>query len=172
MARAFVAVGSNIEPEKNVRKGLAKLAARVDVRDLSTFYRTPALGRPEQAAFFNGVVEVDTPLGPRDLKTVLREIETECGRVRTDDKYAARTLDLDVIVYDDFVISEEGLTLPDPEIPARPFLAVPLAELAPELALAGDGRRMSELARSHAHHQMEPLTAYTKCLKETVSDGS
>ncbi|MBN1459414.1 MAG: 2-amino-4-hydroxy-6-hydroxymethyldihydropteridine diphosphokinase [Armatimonadetes bacterium] len=172
MARAFVAVGSNIEPEENVEKGLTKLAAQVHVRGLSTFYRTAPLGRPEQDPFLNGVVEIETDLSPRELKTVLREIETECGRVRTHDKYAARTLDLDVIVYDELTVCEEGLILPDPEIPARPFLAVPLAELAPQLVLAGDGHSMSELAEGHARHQMEPLTAYTKRLRETVSDGS
>ena len=172
MARAFVAVGSNIEPEENVKKGLIKLAAQVHVRGLSTFYRTPPLGRPEQGPFVNGVVEIETDLSPRELKTVLREIETECGRVRTHDKYAARTLDLDVIVYDNLVTSEQGLTLPDPEIPVRPFLAVPLAELAPELLLTGDGRKVSELARAHARHNMEPLSAYTKHLRESLSDGS
>lgn len=172
MARAFVAVGSNIEPEENVRKGVAKLAAQVDVLGLSTFYRTPPLGRPEQAAFINGIVEIETELSPRDLKAALRKIETECGRVRTDDRYAARTLDLDVIVYEDLAITQEGLTLPDPEIPVRPFLAVPLAELAPELLLAGDGRKVSELARAHARHHMAPLSAYTKHLRESLSDGS
>jgi dihydroneopterin aldolase/2-amino-4-hydroxy-6-hydroxymethyldihydropteridine diphosphokinase len=171
MARAFVAVGSNIEPEENVKIGLTKLAARTAVRGVATFYRTRPLGRPEEDAFINGVVEVETGLGPRELKDVLREIEAECGRRRTDDKYAARTLDLDVIVYDDLVISEEGLTLPDPDIPVRPFLAVPLAELAPGMALAGDGRRMSELASLHTDHDMAPLAAYTKHLRETVPHG-
>lgn len=168
----FVAVGSNIEPEVNVKKGLAKLAARTAVRGVSTFYRTRPLGRPEQDSFINGVVEVETGLGPRELKGVLREIEAECGRLWTEDKYAPRTLDLDVIVYGDLVISEEGLTLPDPEVPARPFLAVPLAELAPGMTLAGDGRKMSELARLHTDHDMEPLAAYTESLRESVSDGS
>jgi dihydroneopterin aldolase/2-amino-4-hydroxy-6-hydroxymethyldihydropteridine diphosphokinase len=172
MARVFVAVGSNIEPEENVRDGLTKLAAEMEVRGISTFYRTRPIGRPEQDAFLNGVVEVETQLSPRDLKAALREIETACGRVRTGDKYAARTLDLDVIVYGDLVISEEGLVLPDPEISARPFLAVPLAELAPGMVLAGDGRRVSDLASLHANHDMEPLAAYTEQLREIVSDGS
>jgi 2-amino-4-hydroxy-6-hydroxymethyldihydropteridine diphosphokinase len=172
MARAFVAVGSNIEPEVNVKKGLARLAARMAIRGVSTFYRTHPVGRPEQGAFINGVVEVETGLGPRELRTALREIEAECGRQRTEDRYAARTLDLDVIVYDDLAISEEALTLPDPEIAVRPFLAAPLAELAPGMTLVGDGRMMSELAEMHVDHDMEPLAAYTESLRENVSDGS
>jgi len=172
MARAFVAVGSNIEPEENVRKGLTRLAARMDVRGISILYRTAPLERPEQDAFVNGVIEVETALSPRDLRAVLRSIETECGRVRGNDRYAARTLDLDVVVYDDLEVSEEGLVLPDPDIPARPFLALPLAELAPDMALAGDGRTMSELASLHTDNDMEPLAAYTKSLRETLCHGS
>ncbi len=82
---------------------------------LSTFHATPPLNRPEQPSFFNGVVEVETNIPPRALKCeVLRRVEAELGRVRSDDPWTARTIDLDIAIYDDLVIDE-----PDLRIPAR-----------------------------------------------------
>ena len=172
MARAFIAVASNIAPERNVRKGLRRLAQRVKVTALSTFYRSQPLGRPGQPAFVNGVAEIESSLRPRELKyRALRLLEAELGRVRTADKYAPRTLDLDLLVYEDWVISSPELTVPDPHIVSRPFLAIPLGELAPELALPGDGRTLREIAADLADHTMEPLKEYTEQLREDLRDG-
>jgi len=119
MSRVFIAVGSNIEPEKNIRNALKLLARQFSVAGISTFYRTPAEGRPEQPPFVNGVVEIETDLHPADLQELLRRIETKLGRKRTADKFASRTIDLDIV-------SDEEM--------GRPFVAVPLGELAPDLA--------------------------------------
>lgn len=173
MARAFIAVGSNIEPERNVSEGLRRLMERVRIDRVATFYRSLPLGRPEQGPFINGVVEVETDLTPRQLKyDVLRGVESEMGRVRTEDRYAARELDLDILLYEAEVISSDDLVVPDPEIVARAFLAVPLAELAPEMVLPGDGRSLRAIADEFADHGMERLAGYTEALRRELGDGS
>ncbi len=173
MPRAFIAIGSNIEPERNVREGLRRLSQRLRIRAVSTFYRSLPLGRPEQQPFVNGVVEVETDVPPRQLKYgVLRAVESEMGRIRTADKYAPRTLDLDILLYDARMICSPDLTLPDPEIVSRPFLAVPLAELAPEAVLPGDGRSLRAIAGRFAEHGMERLATYTEDLRRELANGS
>ncbi len=170
MARAFVSVGSNIDPEANIEKALRRLSRDVEVVGVSTFYRSEPVGPPGQPPFLNGVVEVRTELPPRELKfAALRRIEGELGRVRTTDKYAPRPIDLDLLIYDECVTASEELTLPDPDITSRPFLAVPLGELAPDLVLPGDGRTMGELAAQHADHGMSEAAAYTEKLRESVT---
>jgi len=169
MARTFIGVGSNIDPKSNIRKALIRLAERVEIHALSTFYQSQPIGPPGQPVFVNGVVAADTDLPPLVVKRdVLRQVEAELGRVRTTDKYAPRVIDLDLLIYDDIVVAGEELTLPDPEIPHRPCLAVSLGELAPELVLPGDGRAMRELAQGFAGHDMTPLPEYTQKLKERV----
>ncbi len=164
MARAFVAVGSNLQPEENVRAGLRRLGEVAQVRGVSTFYRTPPWNRPEQGDFLNGVVELETGLPPEKLRMRLREVEAAQGRVRTADKYAARTLDLDLIVY----AGAEDPDLPDAEIAKRPFLAVPLAELRPELRLPGAAGSVTEIAARLNRTGLTPLPEYTARLREDL----
>lgn len=117
MARVYISLGSNIEPEVNLLAALRLLARRPGIVALSTLYRTPALGRPEQPDFINCMVASETALPPAELKQYLCEVEAQLGRVRTADRYAPRTIDLDLVDRD------------DKEILRRPFLLVPLAEL-------------------------------------------
>lgn len=165
MARAFVAVGSNVRAEANVRRGLARLRQVAPVVAISTFYRTPPWDRPEQEDFVNGVVVLETGLSPSDLRERLREIEAELGRVRTADKSAARTLDLDLIAYEG-AGAEAGL--PEPEIAVRPFLAVPLAELAPRMRLPGESPLVAEIAEALDRTRLSPLQSYTEELRKDL----
>ena len=170
MSRVFIAVGSNIDPEHNVREALRAMAGEARVVAISTVYASAPLRRPEQPTFYNAVVEVETDVSPRDLKfCVLRRIEAELGRVRTSDKWAARTIDLDIVIYNDLLISEDDLHIPDPEILERPFLAVPLAELAPNLTLPGTDRTLSEIAAAFDDHEMLPMCDYTQSLEKEVA---
>jgi 2-amino-4-hydroxy-6-hydroxymethyldihydropteridine diphosphokinase len=171
MATAFVGVGSNVEPAENVRKALGVLSSQMRVLALSTVYETEPEGRPEQPRYYNCVVEIDTETPPGDLKRSLREIEDCVGRVRTQDKFAPRTIDLDLLLYDDVVIHGEELTLPDPEIAVRPYLAAGLAELAPDLTLPGTGERFAELAERLPKQGMRPLNQYSTELKREVLHG-
>ncbi len=134
---AYIAAGSNISPRENIKRALRILEQHVTISAISNFYRNEPLDRPEQNDFINGVIRILTAYQPRYLKfNVLREIESQLGRVRTDDKDAARTIDLDLILYDKVTINEEDLILPDPAIAIYPFVAVPLEELAPEIYLS------------------------------------
>jgi dihydroneopterin aldolase/2-amino-4-hydroxy-6-hydroxymethyldihydropteridine diphosphokinase len=167
-ARAFVAVGSNIEPARNVREALRLLASRVRVAGVSTVYRTKPLGRPEQEDYYNCVVEVETDAPPLALRSgTLRKIEEALGRERTGNKWVPRTIDLDLIAYEGVEMKTENLTLPDPETWHRPFLALPLAELAPELILTGETRAKT-VAQALDGSEMTPLIEYTERLRRDM----
>ena len=170
MARAFVGIGSKIEPEKNVRAAVRSLAQQTRVTGISMVYCTEALDRPEQPHYFNCVVEIETEAPPAEVKHgLLRPIENSLGRKRSEDKYAPRTIDLDLILYGDLAMDAEDIKLPDPEILERPFLAVPLFELAPGLVLAG--LRIGEIAARLPQNGMRPLEAYARLLREEASRG-
>ena len=152
-----------------MEKAMNLLAESVRIVAVSTFYRTEAEGRGGQPPFYNGVVAVATEMPPGELKrSVLRKIEEELGRRRSEDKYAARTIDLDILIYDDLAVCEGDLVIPDPQIGERAFLVVPLAELAPDLVLGGTGLRLGEMAAAHAGHKMEPLREYTELLRRSI----
>jgi dihydroneopterin aldolase/2-amino-4-hydroxy-6-hydroxymethyldihydropteridine diphosphokinase len=169
MVRAFVAIGSNIDPAMNLQSAVNLLAHRLTVTRVSTVYRTEPEERPEQSEFYNCVVEVQTDLPPLDLKfQVLRPIETQLKRWRTSDKYAPRTIDLDLILYGDVVLAEDDLVLPDPEIIRRFFLAVPLAELEPDLILPGINMRISGLAAHLPGRKARALRTYTAQLRQQL----
>jgi len=166
MARAFVAIGSNIDQAASVEKAVQLLNRHAAITGLSTVYRTEGIGTPGQAHFYNCVVEIRTSLPPLDLKfRVLRQIESRLGRERTADKYAARTIDLDLVIYDDLVLKSEDLVLPDPEISCRFFIATPLAELAPDLRLPGNGARITDVAAALPMNDAQPLYSYTAQLR-------
>ncbi|MBI5947402.1 MAG: 2-amino-4-hydroxy-6-hydroxymethyldihydropteridine diphosphokinase [Chloroflexi bacterium] len=173
MTVAYVGVGSNIEPERNVREALRRLARRVRVTGVSTFYRTVPLGAPGTPAFVNGVWCIETALDAFGLRRdVLRGIEEELGRRRTGDRNAPRPIDLDVLLYGELVVEEGGLRLPDPGIRTRAFVGYPLLELAPELVLPGDGRRLAEVVGGMTREGMEPLGVLTEELRREVEHGS
>jgi dihydroneopterin aldolase/2-amino-4-hydroxy-6-hydroxymethyldihydropteridine diphosphokinase len=169
MARAFIGVGSNIAPEESIREALRRLAQSVRLVSISTFYKEPAIGRPEDPDFYNGVVAIDTDLPPAKLKwAVLRPIEAALGRSRSTDKYAPRTIDLDLLLYGNSVISSDELTLPDPDILTRAFIAVPLYEIAPTLVLPGSGVPIREIAERFATERMQPMHEYSSTLSRAL----
>ncbi len=166
MARAFIGIGSNIQPAENVRAAIRALAGKTNLVGVSTVYLTDAIGHPEQAPYYNCVAEIETQTPPAEIKSgLLRGIESDLGRKRTEDKYAPRTIDLDLIAYGDLMMDADGLRLPDPEILERPFLAIPLFELAPNLVLAGYGLPIREVATSLPQDGMTPLREYSGLLR-------
>jgi 2-amino-4-hydroxy-6-hydroxymethyldihydropteridine diphosphokinase len=171
MAQAFISIGSNIAPEENVRKAIGLLGRQVRITGLSTVYFTEPVNRPEQPPYYNCVIAIDTPLSPLELKrTVLRPIEDELGRVRSEDKFAPRTIDLDLILYGDVVMKTGELVLPGPEIRNRPFLAGPLFELAPDLIMPDSKEPISVIASRMRGGSMKPLIAYTnRLIRELTS---
>ena len=167
--RVYVAVGANIEPERNIIDGLGQLSRRLPVAAISTFYRTPAIGRPEQEDYVNGVIALESRGDPLALKDLLRDVERAMGRVRTEDAFAPRTLDLDILLYGDRVFDEVGLIIPDPDIATRPFLAAGLIELDPSLTLPGDSRSLAERVEPGLIAALKKEDAFTRALKESLN---
>jgi len=162
----YLGVGSNIDPERNVPRALELLRRVVTVTGASTFYQPLPRDRPEQAPFYNGAVQCQTNIPLPELKRrVLRKIEAELGRVRTTDKHAARPIDLDVLLYGDAVTCDEGGRVPDPDIGARPFLAVPLLELAPDLVLPDSRTPLQALVAPMDATAMTPLPEFSERLE-------
>ncbi len=148
-ARAIVAIGSNIEKERNVAEAIRLLrrAPHVTVERVSHFYESPSVGGPEGAPdFFNAAALICTELGPVDLRRALRDIEDELGRQRTDDPDAPRTIDLDIAYFGDVEIDLDGWVLPDPLAGTAPHVAIPIAEVAPDWVHPSDGRTTKEIA--------------------------
>jgi 2-amino-4-hydroxy-6-hydroxymethyldihydropteridine diphosphokinase len=141
--RAFISLGSNIEPERYLPLAVNRLKALGNVVAVSRVYQNPAVGDSPQPDFLNAAVLLETDLSLVDLRRCLRVIEDSLGRVRTEDKYAPRTIDLDLCLYGNTFSETREQTLPDPDILTRAHLAVPLAELAPDLhhPLIGDPLR-------------------------------
>jgi len=133
---AYIAFGSNLgNREAHVRAALAKIGRTPGVRmtAISSFLENPAVGMGDSApAFLNGVAAIETTLEPRALLDRLLHIERELGRERSD-KWSPRTIDLDLLLYGDRVIDEEGLSIPHPRMHERRFVLAPLAEIAPDL---------------------------------------
>lgn len=148
-ATAYVGLGSNLEqPERHVRQALRALdaIARTRLVRRSRLYRTPPWGRSDQPDFVNAVAQVATSLPARALLDALLAVELEHGRRRDGTRWGPRTLDLDLLVYDDVQLAEPGLILPHPRIAERAFVLLPLAEMAPDLAIPGAGRVRELLA--------------------------
>lgn len=169
MAAAYIGIGSNIDPEHNVRAAVRLLSESTRIINISTIYCTEPVGSPGSEPFYNGIIEIETDICPRELKfEVLRQIEQALGRTRSSDKYAPRTADLDIIVYGDAVISEPNLIIPDSEIAARAFIALPLFELAPDLILPGNGLKLADVVKTLRTDSMVPLTEFTRALREEI----
>jgi len=141
IARAFVALGSNLHaPQRQVRIALQaiKRLPGTRLRASSGLYRTPPWGDTRQPHFINAVAELETSLGPHRLLAYLLAIEQVMGRVRTL-RYGPRIIDLDLLCHGQTMITSPELCLPHPRMQERAFVMIPLAEVAPELSLAGFG---------------------------------
>ncbi|MBK1722008.1 2-amino-4-hydroxy-6-hydroxymethyldihydropteridine diphosphokinase [Thiocystis violacea] len=130
---AYVALGSNIEPDENIRRGLALLREVRDTRLVaeSSRYRTAPWGIETQPDFINLVVALSTGLTPLELLEATQEIERRLAR-RRDLKNGPRTIDLDILLYDGQMLDEDDLKIPHPGLLIRDFMLVPLIEIAPE----------------------------------------
>jgi 2-amino-4-hydroxy-6-hydroxymethyldihydropteridine diphosphokinase len=147
--RVYVALGSNIEPERNLREAIRLLASRCTLVAVSPVYQTKPVGKTDQPDFLNAVALIETELGPAALKTqVLEDIERALGRVRVADKNAPRTIDLDIILFNEQVIDFGHRHIPDPDLLRYPHVAVPMADLAPRYVHPESGQTLKEIAES------------------------
>lgn len=129
MSRVYVSIGSNIDREANVRAGVEALRARYGGLLLSSVYDTRAVGF-EGDDFYNLVAGFDTSDDVHTVARCLRAVEEKCGRVRESGRFAPRTLDMDLLLYDDLVLDEAEVKLPRDEILKYAFVLGPLAEVA------------------------------------------
>lgn len=139
---ACVALGANIgEPLRQIEAAFAALAALPGTRVLarSSLYRSAPVGYADQPDFINAVAMIETALAPHALLDALLAIERAHGRVR-EFPNAPRTLDLDIVLYGDVVLQEPGLTIPHARMLQRAFVMLPLAEIAPDAVVPGQGR--------------------------------
>ncbi len=131
---AYIGLGSNLgDPVAQLHRALAGLAAmyEVEVVKVSTFYRNPPWGPPDQPWYVNAVAQVKTRLTAEELLRSLQRLEASLGRVRGE-RWGPRIIDLDLLLYDGEVSRAPELTLPHPEMHRRAFVLAPLAEIAPE----------------------------------------
>ena len=171
MIDVYIAVGSNIKPRENVYRAVLLLKERIDLLAVSAIYRTQSLNREGAPDFANGVVAARTDLEGRDLKFgLLRDIEAELGRRRTADRNAPRTIDLDLILYGDRIIREPDLVIPDPELLQRSFLAVPLAELAPQVKHPVTEEKMRDIASRMGADSLQPWPEITSAVRTLLAD--
>ncbi|MBV8079169.1 MAG: 2-amino-4-hydroxy-6-hydroxymethyldihydropteridine diphosphokinase [Actinobacteria bacterium] len=144
MTRAFVGLGSNLgDREAAIREA----ASRLDAVRLSTIRETEPWGNPDQPSFLNAVAELDTGLTPIELLGRMLAVELSLGRMRDGTKWGPRTIDLDLLLYGDRQVDQDGLTVPHPHLHERLFVLEPLAELDPALEVPGKGPVSALLAR-------------------------
>jgi len=142
MSQAWIALGSNLgDPPAQLRHAIDAVRALdgVSVTAVSSFYRTDPVGPPGQPDFCNAVAGIETRLAPEALLARLQAIERTAGRERSE-RWGPRTLDLDLLFYDDAVIDAPDLQVPHPRLAERAFVLVPLAEVAPGADVPGHGR--------------------------------
>ena len=144
MARVYVSIGSNIDRARNIRAALDALAERFANLEQSRVYESTAVGFAGDP-FYNLVAAFDAEEEPREIVRQLHEIEERQGRGRGGERFAPRTLDIDLLLYDDLQMREGKLVLPRDEITRYAFVLRPLAELAPDLRHPVNGCTYAEL---------------------------
>jgi 2-amino-4-hydroxy-6-hydroxymethyldihydropteridine diphosphokinase len=145
LAEVFLALGSNIGDRKlNLRQALVLLSRKVDIELVSAIYESEPVGYTEQPLFLNMVLKARTELKPKDLLKYAKEIEAKLGREPSFPN-APRTIDIDILFYNNKVVNSAELTIPHPRITVRSFVLVPLNEISPELVHPGNKRAIRHL---------------------------
>ena len=159
---AYIAVGSNLGNRlENCREGLYLLqeSEKIQLKQVSSFYQNPAWALPgtaPQADYVNAVAALETQLDAMDLLTLLLETETRCGRKRSV-RWAARTLDLDLLLFDQLTWHTPRLQLPHPRMRDRAFVIAPLHQIAPDLQFP-DGTHINHLLAALDTTAMQPVS--------------
>ncbi|MDQ0009636.1 2-amino-4-hydroxy-6-hydroxymethyldihydropteridine diphosphokinase [Luteibacter jiangsuensis] len=163
MGRAYLSLGSNIDAERWLGLAVAELRNRFGTLEVSPVYRSAAVGF-DGPDFLNLAVALDSDLGPDDLNDWLHALEDRHGRVRGGGRYASRTLDVDIVLYDDLVLSGEGhLEIPRGEL-RHAFVLKPMADIAPTLRHPVSGRTMADLWAAFPQ-ESEPLVVDETCTR-------
>jgi len=160
--RAYVGVGTNLGDRwANLALAAREIRAsgRAAILRASRVHDSAPMG-PPQPRYLNAVLEVETGLAPAGLLALLLAVERAAGRFRGPKRWAARRLDLDLLLHGDLVIRRPGLVVPHPGIAGRRFVLAPLAELCPERVIPGTGRTVAELLASAPPHDLRDVGLY------------
>jgi 2-amino-4-hydroxy-6-hydroxymethyldihydropteridine diphosphokinase len=145
VTRAYIGLGANLgDREATMRRAIELLGDGVVA--VSSFRETDPVGYEDQPRFLNAAVALETELSPRELLDRLLAVERELGRTRDGPRYGPRTIDLDLLLYGEAVVEEQGLRVPHPRLAERRFALEPLAELDPGLTIPGAGAVSAVLA--------------------------
>lgn len=153
MAKAYLSLGSNLDAEANLRSAIAALHGRFGDVVLSPVYRTRSVGF-DGADFLNAAAIIDTDLDPLALNDWLHALEDAHGRDRSGPRYSDRTLDIDVVLFDDRTFEGPGnLRIPRPEL-KHAFVLRPLADIAADTVVPGTGRTLAQLWAAHPDREV------------------
>jgi 2-amino-4-hydroxy-6-hydroxymethyldihydropteridine diphosphokinase len=144
MSTAYLGLGSNVDAHANIASGIRALREAFGEVALSPIYRAPAVGFVG-SDFINLVARIQTQLGPLELRQFLHDLEDRHGRIRGQPKYSDRTLDIDILLYDDLCLVSPVLEVPREEILTAAHVLRPLSDLAPGLLHPACRRTMAEL---------------------------
>jgi len=156
----YIGLGSNLsEPIEQVKKAIKAIEKIVqsEVISVSSLYLSKPMGPQDQENYINGVLALKTSLSAIELLDALQAIENEAGRVRKENRWGARILDLDIILFGNEIINTERLTIPHYGMSEREFVLIPLAEIAPQLQLP-NGQKITFLSNSIANNEMIKLS--------------
>jgi len=158
MARIYISVGSNIEAHKHIRGAANMLREKYGKLIISSVYESEAIGF-DGDNFLNLVIGADTRDDVITVNQTLHQIEDQFGRERTGPKFSSRTLDLDLLVYDDLIMDEQGIQIPRDEITKNAFVLWPLAEIAPQLKHPQFGKTYAQLWDEYdkSKQQLQPV---------------
>jgi 2-amino-4-hydroxy-6-hydroxymethyldihydropteridine diphosphokinase len=151
--KLFITLGSNIDPHKNIVLAFNHLKEIFGQFKISKIYKSKAIHGAEpkstQPDYINAAILTKSSLDPLDIKfNILRKIEEKLGRVRSNDKYAPRTIDLDIALYGSFVIDENEIKLPDPQIAKFAHLIYPLCDLDPKFIHPTKGINLRKIKKT------------------------
>ncbi|HEX6593233.1 MAG TPA: 2-amino-4-hydroxy-6-hydroxymethyldihydropteridine diphosphokinase [Bacillota bacterium] len=163
MNRAYIALGTNIEPRFTyLTKAIQKLSSddHIQIVKKSSIYETPPVGYTNQAHFLNMVVAVDTTRSPIELLNMCQSIEQQLGRKR-EIRFGPRTIDLDILLYNEENIQTERLIVPHPRMAERAFVLVPLVEIADHLTFPGTEITIQHLLDNLSRNEKKDIIKWT-----------
>ncbi len=167
----FIGLGSNLdEPITQLSKAISALShiKEAELTNVSGFYKNPPLGNPSQPSFVNAVARLETRLGAEELFSAMVEIESALGRPIERQKWSARIIDLDLLIYGKAIINSEVLTVPHPQIENRSFVLYPLFEIAPKMVVPGLGTVEKLLSGKDVSSLVNTKFVWKREIKELV----
>lgn len=145
MSRVYISLGSNLgEREKNIKEAIRLIVSeasllptkeskkKINIVKISSIYETEPIGFTEQNWFLNAVIEIETTLSPQELLVVLQQVESKLGK-KIERKWGPRTIDLDILLYDDIILDSPDLQIPHKLMHERAFVLIPLVQIAPNI---------------------------------------